>query len=433
MGLRGNFQLLRSINPARGGLVMLLGALAAPAFAQSEPSRYDLVTGLDISYVDANGNPSWLDGSAGKLRYDADADGLMLSRAWADFHVRLADTLDAHVAAAAYDDDIGSPVDLTEAYLEWRPLTESANRYRMKFGAFYPRISLENTGPAWTSPYMISSSAINTWVGEELRAWGAEIMVSRRPQSLGGAHSFSLFGSVFYNNDTAGGLMAWKGWSVHDRQSRLGDEIPLPPVPQIQPGMYFDQQDPYITPSLEIDNTYGYYVGGEWLVNRRFLLRVMHYDNRTDPFGYEDGQYAWHTWFDHIGLQATLPGDVGLFAQWMEGYTVWGTITNGAYAVDVEFESYYLMLTKAINRQRISARFDHFATGENDQVPLDDNTEDGHAWTLSYRFEVSPMVSLAAEWLAIASRRPAWAYFGLPEEKTERQLQLSVQLRFGDG
>jgi len=162
-------------------------------------------------------------------------------------------------------------------------------------------------------------------------------------------------------------------------------------------------------------------------------LRVTHYDNRTDPFGYEDGQFAWHTAFDHAGLQTTLPGDVGLFSQWMEGYTAWGTIINGAYAVDVEFESYYVLLTKAIERQRVSARFDHFTIGENDQVPLDDNTEDGHAVTLSYRFELSPLVSLAAEWLAITSRRPAWAYFGLPIEKTERQLQLSVQLRFGSG
>ena len=433
MHLRAIFQLLRGIVPVRGGRFVLFCALAAPAFAQTEPSRYDFESGLDLSYVDANGNPSWLDGSAGKLRYDEHTDGLMLSRAWVDFHARLADTLDAHVAAVAYDDGIGSPIDLTEAYLEWRPLTDSANRYRVKVGAFYPRVSLENSGPAWTSPYTISSSAINTWVGEELRAYGAEFTVSRRPRALGGAHSFSLFGSMFYNNDTAGGLIAWKGWSVHDRQSRLGDEIPLPPVPQIQPGMWFDAQEPYITPSLEIDNTYGYYVGGEWLVNRRSLLRVMHYDNRTDPFGYEDGQFAWHTWFDSVGLQMTLPGDVGLFTQWMEGYTVWGTITNGAYAVDVEFTSYYLMLTKALDRQRISARFDHFSIDENDQIPLDDNTEDGHAWTLSYRFEVSPLVSLAAEWLAIKSKRPAWAYFGLPVDKTERQLQLSLQLRFGSG
>ena len=128
--------------------------------------------------------------------------------------------------------------------------------------------------------------------GEELRAYGAEFSFSRKPESLGGLHKFSLHASMFYNNDTAGGLIAWKGWSVHDRQSRLGDEVPLPPVPMIQPGGWFDEQDPFITPILEIDDTYGYYVDAEWSLSNRFLVRVTHYDNRTDPFGYEDGQFA---------------------------------------------------------------------------------------------------------------------------------------------
>ncbi len=127
---------------------------------------------------------------------------------------------------------------------------------------------------------------------------------------------------MFYNNDTAGGLIAWKGWSVHDRQSRLGDEVPLPPVPQIRPGMWFEAQDPFITPILEIDDTYGYYVGGEWSINKRFLLTVTHYDNRTDPYGYEDGQLAWETGFNQLGIKATLPGDIGLISQWVGGYTV---------------------------------------------------------------------------------------------------------------
>ena len=34
---------------------------------------------------------------------------------------------------------------------------------------------MENTGPLWTSPYTISSSAINTWLGEELRAGGVRL------------------------------------------------------------------------------------------------------------------------------------------------------------------------------------------------------------------------------------------------------------------
>ena len=39
-------------------------------------------------------------------------------------------------------------------------------------------------------------------------------------------------------------------------------------------------------------------------------------------------------------------------------------------------------------------------------------------------------MTFAAEWLEITSERPAWAYFGLAKEKTERQLQLTVRLGF---
>ncbi|MDH5344276.1 MAG: hypothetical protein OEW59_00810 [Gammaproteobacteria bacterium] len=418
-------------SPVHAGVLLLVtGALSSTAVAQSEPANYRLDAGLDLGYIDASGHPSWLEGSAGKLRYDSDNDGLLLSRGFVDYDYRIADTLTASINAELYLEDFSSTLDLTEAYLEWRPIPGSSNRYRLKLGAFYPRVSLENSDPGWSSPYTISSSAINTWVGEELRAYGAEFSVSRRPESLGGRHTFSLHASMFYNNDTAGGLIAWKGWSVHDRQSRLGDRIPLPPIPLIQPGEWFDDQDPFITPILEIDDTYGYYVSGEWSVNNRFLLRATHYDNRTDPFGYEDGQLAWETAFDQLGVKATLPGGVGLIAQWMDGYTVWGRLTDGVHAVDVEFESYFALLTRSFDRHRVSIRYDDFQITENDQIPLDENAENGHAWTISYHYELNQNIAFAAEWLEIVSNRPAWAYFNLSERKAEQQLQLALRIRF---
>jgi hypothetical protein len=409
---------------------LIAGLLTSTALAQSEPAGYQLDAGLDVSYVDANGHPSWLEGSAGKLRYDSGNDGLLVSRGFIDYDYRLADTLTATVNAELYLEDFSSTLDLTEAYLEWRPVPRSANRYRVKLGAFYPRVSLENSDAGWSSPYTLSSSAINTWVGEELRAYGAEFSVSRKPESLGGMHKFSLHASMFYNNDTAGGLIAWKGWSLHDRQSRLGDEVPLPPIPMIQPGMWFDEQDPYITPILEIDNTFGYYVDGEWSISNRFLLRATHYDNRTDPFGYKDGQFAWETAFNQLGLMATLPGDIGLIAQWMDGYTVWGRLTNGIHAVDVGFESQFVLLTRSFDRHRFSVRYDNFEITEKDQTQLDENAEKGHASTFSYRYEISPNFAVAAEWLEIFSHRPAWAYFNLAERKTEKQLQLTLRIGF---
>jgi len=426
-------ELSLSTRPAPGAILAagILLLVSGAAIAQGEPARSRVQWGLDVSLVDASGHPSWLEGSAGKLRYDPDDDGLKLGRAFVDYEARLADTLELRVASELYDDDFSSTIDFTEAYLEWRPLTATANRYRVKVGAFYPRISLENVGAGWGSAYSISPSAINTWVGEELRSVGAEFSVSRRPQSLGGAHTFSLNAAVFIGNDPAGGLMAWKGWSIHDRQTRFNDKIPLPPIPHIQPGDWWDNQDPFIIELLEIDEKPGYYVNAEWRYGNRFLMRVMHYDNRADPMGIEDNQFAWWTYFDHVAMQLTLPGNVGLLAQWMEGHTAWGIITDGVRSVDDEFAASYLLLTRAFGRHRFTARYDWFEVTEEDSTPLDENAESGYAWTLAYRFDVTDKIGIAAEWLEIETERPAWAYFDLDTEKSETQLQLALRLRFG--
>ncbi len=420
-------------------MVRLLVLVSAAAFASlfhtaaaaDSGTRHTYEFGADLSYINTSGYPSWTDGSAGKLRFDNDGGRLLISRAFVDYEMRLTDTLNANIAADFYDDDLGASVDFTEAYLQWRPLAISPNRYRLKFGAFYPRVSFENTDPGWSSPYTISSSAINTWIAEEIRIIGAEASVSRRPQALGGAHTFTLFSSIFYKNDPAGALLSWKGWSIHDRQTRFGDILPLPPIPQIQPGMYFQRQDPFVPEFREIDGIAGYYVGAEWQYGSRFSMRAMRYDNRGNPTKFEDGQYAWGTDFNLIGLRAALPGDIGLIYQWMGGLTLMGPVYNGTHVVDADFYSDFILLTKSFGPHRISARYDRFEVAENDQVPLDNNSEYGHAWTLAYKYELGKNTALMAEWLSIESYREAWQYFDLDESKKERQLQLTLRFRFG--
>jgi len=289
---------------------------------------------------------------------------------------------------------------------------------------------MENVERGWSSPYTMSSSAINTWVAEELRSVGAELSYSRKPVSLGGAHEFSVNAAVFWHNDPAGSLLAWKGWSVHDRQTRYSDKLPLPPLPQIQPGMMFAAQDPYVEPIREIDDRASYYVNAEWRYGKRLLVRAMHYDNRADPESIISGQYGWTTKFDHVGLQMTLPGDIGLIAQWMSGSTVMGPVMNGAHVVDVEYDSYFMLLTRAFGKHRVSARYDNFDITQNDSTPEDNNPEYGLAWTVGYQYSYSDKISLATEWLSIKTHRCALVYYGLDPTVTERQFQFTVKLRF---
>jgi hypothetical protein len=406
----------------------LLLALPATVSAVEIAAGHEAVFGIEAGYLKMSGHPSWTEGFVGKLRYQD--DGVVLNRAFLDYRGRLTDTLRAHIVLEGYDDNLGNAIDFTQAYVEWRPVPKSETRYRLKLGVFYPRISFENIDPGWSSRYTLNSSAINTWVAEELRSTGAELTVSRRPASLGGAHTFSVNIAAFVGNDPAGSLLAWKGWSVHDRQSRFSDDLPLPPLPQIQPGMLFEVQDPYVEPFQEIDDEIGYSVNAEWRFGNKLLVRAMHYDNRADPTVIVDGQYGWTTRFEHIGAQTTLPGGVGLIAQWMTGSTVMGPVMNGAHVVDVEYDSFFVLLTRSFDQHRVAARYDHFDVTQNDQTPEDNNSENGHAWTLSYQYGFSDKISLAAEWLSIKTHHCGWVYYGISPTETETQTQVTLRLRF---
>lgn len=68
----------------------------------------------------------------------------------------------------------------------------------------------------WENPYAISSSALNTWFGEELRPIGLDL-TWRHGGALAGA-------SLFRGNDTFGALPVDRGWALHDRWDAAGRE-----------------------------------------------------------------------------------------------------------------------------------------------------------------------------------------------------------------
>src|SRR5690606_38369148 len=227
--------------------------------------------------------------------------------------VRLKPGVPAHLVADYIDDEAGG-ADVTEAYVEWRPVPRSSNRHRFRAGAFYPPLSLENGGPAWSSPFGLSFSAVNTWLGEEIRPVGVEWSMRRR-LGLGSPHELGAFASGFYGNDPAGTLLFYRGWSLHDRQSRLGDRLPMPPAPVWQNGAVIGHTPQKLRPFHEIDHEPGAYAGLEWRYARRGLVQLSHYDNRADPNAYAGGQWGWRTAFDQLGVQIALPYDFGLLAQ----------------------------------------------------------------------------------------------------------------------
>ncbi len=358
---------------------------------------------------------------------------------FAEYRGRITPTLTATVIGD-YLDDASSGADLSEAFIDWRPIPKSGNQQQVRLGAFYPPLSLENGELGWHSPFTYSYSAINTWLGEEIRPIGAEWSLRRRLGFAGSPHELRAFASAFYGNDPAGTLLFWRGWSLHDRQTRLNDRLPMPPRPIWNAsGAIVGYSEQSVEPFEEIDHEPGAYAGVEWRYAKRVRVQVAHYDNRADPSAFSDGQWAWGTEFYHLGLQASLPAQLGLVAQWMQGETYWitgarpnGTLSPSSELVEDVFRSRFLMLTRRVGAaHRLSLRYDTFGMFREDTEPRF-HSDQGHAWTLGYRYERTKQLSAGIEWLEIVSRRDVWSFYSPVTEATERQLRLQVTYRVRD-
>ena len=183
---------------------------------------------LDLRAVSSNGGTSFLDNGQGKLRFDAEHEGIQLGRLRAAWTQPIGEVLSIHVDASTWDDDDKNPIDLTEAYLEYRPYPRAGWRPRLRLGAFYPPMSLENRARGWETPYTISPSAISSWVGEELRTIGLEGQFDWLGTRQGHAFDLQLTGAVFGWNDPAGTMLARHGFALHDRQTTLFGRVGAP-------------------------------------------------------------------------------------------------------------------------------------------------------------------------------------------------------------
>ena len=116
----------------------------------------------DVRLVSSDGKASFSNGGLGTLRYDHTESGLRLGRARLALSEPLGDVWSVKLDASAWGDHEGPAVDLTEAYVQFRPYPVAGYRLRVKAGAFHSPISLENRAGGWESPYTLSYSAINT-------------------------------------------------------------------------------------------------------------------------------------------------------------------------------------------------------------------------------------------------------------------------------
>jgi hypothetical protein len=148
----------------------LIAALLCAACANA--SALDLSDDLTISgYGDLRaiapgGDQTWLKGGLGKFRYGAAQN--IGGEAVLQAELALDDGLSAVTLLRAEPEDRAG-LDALEGYLRYAPASDGDVGWSVKAGTFFPTISLENDDLGWASPYTLTPSAINSWIGEELR------------------------------------------------------------------------------------------------------------------------------------------------------------------------------------------------------------------------------------------------------------------------
>jgi hypothetical protein len=371
---------------------------------------------LDLRAIDSDGHTSFLDNGQGKLRFDADHEGIQLGRLRAELNQPLGEVFSAHVDASAWDDDDKNPVDLTEAYLEYRPYPRSGWRTRVRLGAFYPPMSLENRAVGWETPYTITPSAISSWIGEEIRTVGLEGQVDWLGTRQGHSFDLQFTGAVFGWNDPAGTMLASHGFAFHDRQTTLFGRVgALQTDPDKAKKELFH----------EIDGRPGYYVGAQARYLDRAVLNFLHYDNRADPTASSEEirDMAWNTRFDAAALRVETSNEWTVILQALQG----DTTINPFRVLKWEFDSQSVMLAKRLGKHMLTARYDTFEV-EFDHDSSASGSEDGHAWAFAWSYEGGEDWRFALEWLRVDSDVAARAVeLGETPFARESKLELSVR------
>ena len=393
------------------GLILLTTPVAAQ----------QLQVTFDGRVVASDARRSFLDGGLGKLRYGDATGSADLGRLRLGLDGHWGESLRYVLDASAWSTRDTNAIDLTEAYLEWRPVPSTVWRSRLKAGAFYPAISLEHRAAGWTNPYFISSSALNTWVGEELRTIGVEYNLDWLGRKQDSPLELGLTAAAFGWNDPAGVVVAFRGFALHDRQTplfgRLRTWIPDPTGPQRR--VLF----------AEIDGRPGYYLGARAKYRDSVELRAMHYDNRADPGAFQPAisDSAWETCFNSAGLRIETPAEWTFIVQWLAGTTFVGAGRHDQW----QFDARFALLARELGKHRLAARVDRFASAQTRSMfPGNLGRDSGDAWSVAWTYRPLERLEFTGEYLRVKSNYNWRRRLAEDPRADERGLQLSVRYSF---
>jgi len=389
-----------------------LSLLASMANAADE---FAAVGALDVRWIHATGETSYLDGGRGVLRFDPEHQDLRIGRAFLAPSLRVSDVVTLRAVVDAYGDHDRNPIDLSEAWAEIRPFPIHSIRWQARIGAFHMPVSLENRATGWTDVYSITPSALNTWVGEEFRTIGAEVQARWLGASSGYLGDIAAVGAVYAWNDPAGALLADRGFALTDRPSTLFGGLGRPAT----------------TFYHEIDRKPGYYGGLTWRHRDRLEVRALHYDNRADPrASTAAGRGAWQTRFWSFGARLEPTAHWTFVGQYLDGSTAIGSNSDAYDQFRMKYHVAFGLASVEWQRERVTVRFDQFGMLQTSGFNGPASDESGHAWTVAWSHDVGGHWQAVAEWIRVFSRFPPRIEYGVMPQLVETQAQLALRYRF---
>ncbi|MFL6732002.1 MAG: hypothetical protein ACJ8EP_06610 [Sphingomicrobium sp.] len=401
---------------------------ASPATARSDLELFganNFELSGDVRLVAVNGEESWVDGGFGKLRSGSEGDLRLtpqLGNASIVWKPQFTWSFGA-VLVGSLQGGERTEAGLSQAYLTFHPMRSDKLAFSARAGLMWPPISLEHEGADWHVKDSITPSAINSWIGEEVRPVGAEGSLTAGV----GEHKVRATAALTAANDTAGTLLSFRGWALHDRTTLAFHREPLPPFD----GEMAEYQAPYTHPLLDVGPGFahrpGYYVKLAWQPPIPVRVELFRYDNRANPEEANiDPEWGWRTAFNHIGLLADLGSGSELKAQAIAGRTRMGFREPDKRWVDNRFRSAFVMATRPFGELRISIRGDVFETRNSGSLWDDEYDESGWSAMLAAKREWTLFTGLI-ELLHVSSKREDREDVGL--EPRQHQTQLQAELR----
>ncbi len=418
------------MNDAKGKFLMksrrllhLLSTLLLALMASNVVAKTTFSGILQAGIINADDETSFVEEGTGRLIHDE--SGLSLNQAFIVINSDITDNISAQIVAN-HTLTPESSTGLTQAFLSYKPVPFMGYNWQVRGGMFYPSLSFENVDIGWTSPFAYTNSAINTWIGEEIRINGLELKLTRKGKHFNNSpHSFSGIAGIYTRNDTAGTILAWRGFSLHDKQTQLNESLPFANYPSIQVAP-LDEQENHVEVFREEDGRPGYYLGAHWDYQRLSKVRYYYYDNQADPLDVSDGQYAWRTKFHSLSWLYRPIKNVRFIAQYLTGSTL-----MGPNAVHLNYEAFFILSSYKSGKHRFTARIDKFGTyNKNDILPDDDNASNGKAFTIGWRYNIDKYWQVGAEWLSTKSTQESREQLGLDNDLDQNQLMAILQYRY---